>query len=111
VSKRLIAAIGIDRYVARSRLTNAVSDARGAVAVFGKLGFEPALSPLLDGEATRDAMQALVNDDLRKLGANDSLVVFFAGHGTTRSDVLGTQTVKTGYLIPLLGCCFAHAPS
>jgi hypothetical protein len=38
----------------------------------------------------------------RTLGVNDSLVIFFAGHGGTTTRVLqdGT-TIETGYIIPV----------
>lgn len=99
--RTVIAAIGIDLYPAWPKLANGVSDARGAVAAFARLGFEPAIAPLLDGAATGKAIQGLVFDDLRTLGPEDSLVLFYAGHGATRTDHLGDDEVKTGYLIPV----------
>lgn len=99
--RHLIAAIGIDRYQGWRALSNGVSDARGALALFGRLGFEPATTPLLDGAATGKAIQELVTDDLRMLGPEDSLVLFYAGHGGTRIDRPGGHEVKTGYLIPV----------
>jgi caspase domain-containing protein len=99
--RSVIAAIGIDRYQGWRRLRNAVSDARGALALFERLGFEQVTRPLLDGAATGKVIQELVMDDLRTLGPEDSLVLFYAGHGGTRTDRLGSQEVKTGYLIPV----------
>jgi uncharacterized caspase-like protein len=99
--RNVIAVIGIDRYPGRRRLANAVRDARGALALFERLGFERAAAPLLDGKATSKAIQQLVTDDLRTLGPNDSLIVFFAGHGGTRTHRLGDQVIRTGYLIPV----------
>jgi hypothetical protein len=96
----VIAAIGIDRYLGWPRLTNAVADARGAVALFERLGFEQVTEPLLDGAATGKALEGLVKDDLKKLGPDDSLVLFYAGHGGTRAHRLGDQVIKTGHLIP-----------
>ncbi|HEX8113064.1 MAG TPA: caspase family protein [Kofleriaceae bacterium] len=98
--RNVIAVIGIDRYAHWPRLGNAVNDARGVAALFGQLGFEQITEPLLDERATGKATRELVNDELRGLGPNDSLVVFYAGHGSTRTDKLGRQMVKTGYLIP-----------
>jgi uncharacterized caspase-like protein len=99
--RSVIAAIGVDRYAAWPRLTNAVSDARGALELFGKLGFEPLAPPLLDEEASGDAIRKLVADDLRvALEPADSLVLFFAGHGYTRtSELAGGKAIKTGYII------------
>src|ERR1044071_6868154 len=78
-----IAVIGIDRYRTWNPLRNAVSDARGALNLFLQLGFEQACAPLYDEAATTDALHRLVTDDLAALGPEDSLVLFFAGHGHT----------------------------
>jgi hypothetical protein len=101
--RKVVAAIGIDRYTAWPRLDNAVRDARGTLAAFQRLGFEPIVEPLLDGAATAAAIRRLVNDDLATLGSSDSLVVFFAGHGHTQTRTLQTGPVRTGYLIPFDG--------
>jgi hypothetical protein len=63
--RRVIAGIGIDRYRAWNRLRNAVADARGVLATFEDLGFEPVIEPLLDEEATGEAIRRLASDDLR----------------------------------------------
>ena len=49
--RNVVTVIGIDRYQSWRRLTNAVADARGAAALFGRLGFEQITAPLLDGSA------------------------------------------------------------
>jgi hypothetical protein len=99
--RNVIAVIGIDGYRHWRRLTNAVSDARGALALFQQLGFEEASPAMFDAAATSDAMRALVVDDLKTLGADDSLVVFYAGHGGCQSHHQSRATIKTGYLIPV----------
>lgn len=99
-----IAVIGIDRYRSWHRLNNAVNDARAALSLFMQLGFEQIHAPLFDEAATGNALRRLVTDDLGELSSNDSLVLFFAGHGHT-----GTQaypdgvSVKKGYIIPVDG--------
>jgi hypothetical protein len=93
--------IGIDRYAAWPRLSNAVSDARGALEIFEQLGFALAAPPLLDEEASGPAIESLVNDELSKLSEEDRLVVFYAGHGHTVTRRLDNITVKTGFLIPV----------
>jgi hypothetical protein len=103
VGRNLIAVIGIDRYAHWPSLHNAVSDAQGVLAAFQRLGFEPVAPPLLDDAATDRAIDALVTDDLATLSPHDRLVVFFAGHGGTREQLVGSTTVKTGYLIPVDG--------
>ena len=97
----MIAVIGIDRYHHRPELANAVRDALGTAQLFQQLGFEQVTEPLLDRNATGQAIQSLVADDLRVLRQNDSLVLFYAGHGGTRTHRLGNQVIKTGYLIPV----------
>jgi hypothetical protein len=98
--RKRIAVIGIDRYTSWPVLNNAVRDARGALRLFEHLGFDPVGEPLLDEAATGAAIQALVTDELMALGPDDSLVLFYAGHGGTRTQWLGGDELKTGYLIP-----------
>jgi uncharacterized caspase-like protein len=98
-----IAVIGIDRYRTWNRLYNAVSDARGALKLFAGLGFELVAPPLFDESATGDALRRLVVDDLSGLGEDDSLVLFFAGHGHTMTRAYGGTSVRDGYLIPADG--------
>jgi uncharacterized caspase-like protein len=99
-----IAVIGIDRYRTWSRLDNAVSDARGAMDLFLHLGFELTSPPLFDDRATGAALHRLVTSDLTRLRKQDSLVVFFAGHGhTVTRSFFGGASVKDGYLIPVDG--------
>jgi caspase domain-containing protein/uncharacterized protein DUF559 len=97
-----VMAIGIDRYRSWGRLHNAVGDARGALAAFANLGFEQFRPALIDDAATGEAIRGLVTDELRTLGENDSLVLFFAGHGHTVTKTFpdGTCT-KNGYLVPV----------
>lgn len=98
--RKVIAVIGIDRYRGWPRLGCAVGDARGALSLFRRLGFEELTEPLFDEQATGSAIRALVTDELQSLGANDSLVLFYAGHGGTRVQRFGDQELRTGYLIP-----------
>ena len=95
-----IAVIGIDHYRTWSRLYNAVSDAKGALRLFASLGFELVAPPLFDENATGDALHRLVVDDLSGLGGDDSLVLFFAGHGHTLTRMYGGTSVRDGYIIP-----------
>src|SRR5262245_45436615 len=99
----VIATIGIDRYRHWRTLTNAVGDAMGAAALFRQLGFQEVVPPLLDDRATGGAIEALVADELTSLRADDSLIVFYAGHGGTRTQRVGQREVCTGYLIPVDG--------
>lgn len=103
--RKRIAVIGIDRYRSWPALNNAVRDARGALRLFEYLGFEPVGEPLFDDAATGAAIHAFVTDELMALGQDDSLVLFFAGHGGTRHHWLGGEQLKTGYLIPADAAC------
>jgi CheY-like chemotaxis protein len=97
--RNLIAVIGIDRYQRWRPLSNAVNDARAAMELFERLGFAQATEALIDGAATARAIQALVIDDLVTLSSDDSLVLFYAGHGGNRRHRVGNRDVMTGYLI------------
>jgi formylglycine-generating enzyme required for sulfatase activity len=99
--RHLVAVIGIDDYACLPRLRCAVSDALGMSKLFLQMGFEAPIPPLLDRAATKPAIESLVEDQLRKiLQPDDALILFFAGHGTTRLAELEHLTVETGYLCP-----------
>ncbi|HET9627070.1 MAG TPA: caspase family protein [Kofleriaceae bacterium] len=100
-SRKLVVVIGIDRYAHWRPLHNAVSDATGARAVFQRLGFHEPRPPLVDEHASGAALRALVSDELASLSPDDSLIVFFAGHGGTQTHQHGEAQIKTGYLIPV----------
>ncbi len=101
--RSVIAVIGIDRYPVWPRLHNAVNDALGAARMFTRLGFAEVAGPLLDEAATGEAIRRMIRTDLARLAADDSLVVFFAGHGHTDTAAFHDVAVKTGYLIPADG--------
>jgi uncharacterized caspase-like protein len=94
--RKLICVIGIDRYAHWPHLQNARRDAERIRDVFAELGFAEASPPLLDGEATRQALDHLVKDGLAGLSVDDSLVIFFAGHGNT----IARPHAPSGYVIP-----------
>ena len=86
--------IGINRYSNIRQLATAVKDARDIAQTLNRdFGFETKL--LLDQEATRDAILTALNDYRKKLGPNDNLVIYFAGHGEYDADV------EKGYWIPV----------
>lgn len=99
----LVVAIGINNYQYWQKLKNAVQDAVGFQQVLiDKLGFAAPIEPLINERATKVAVNNLVEDQLREiLQEDDSLILFFAGHGYTRVDKLGSKTIETGYLIPV----------
>jgi TPR repeat protein len=83
-------------------LGTAVSDATGfAKLLTSQFGFEYAVEPLTEKSATRDNINSLIDDDLRnRLKPEDDLIIFFAGHGTTRNDKVGDETQSVGFLVP-----------
>ena len=102
--RQRIAVMGIDRYAGWKRLHNAVNDAQGILHLFSQLGFESIGPPLFDEAATGEALRRLATDELATLSVEDSLVLFFAGHGTTLTRTFfGGASVKDGYLIPVDG--------
>ena len=101
--RKVVVVVGIDRYHAWPALSNAVNDAKGALRMFLQLGFEQITAPLIDEMATADAIRRLATDELASLGSDDSLVLFVAGHGHTRTRTLQGGPVQTGYIIPVDG--------
>lgn len=89
--------IGIDDYLAASKVDWAVSDAKAAAQLFRDLGFEEIIE-LYDQEASSEELRTLFERQLlRKVGHQDRLVVFFAGHAGSTTDRFGDQI---GYLVP-----------
>lgn len=86
--------IGIDDYRHWPALRSAVADAKAVAEVLERrYGFGD-VKLLLDGNATRkDILRAL--DDYVSLGADDSLLIYFAGHGWMDS------RSGNGYWIPV----------
>jgi len=97
VSRALI--IGINKYKAASPLSYAVSDAVSIRDILvSKFEFpDSEVTLLTDEAATKQAVLKaflrFANDDV---GLDDRLVVFFAGHGHTRTGIRG----EIGYLVP-----------
>lgn len=87
--------IGIDAYRDLSPLTGAVRDAKAVAEVLRAQGFE--VITLLDAEAKRQRISEVLGDELpNRLGKDDRVLIYFAGHGVTEGD--GESTM--GYLMP-----------
>lgn len=101
--RNIVVVIGINEYIYWQRLHNAVNDALGIYKLFvDKLGFMAPIAPLLNGEATQEAITTLVQDRLSSLlKPNDNLILFFAGHGHTKIRKVGEREIETGYIIPV----------
>ncbi|MBP7961842.1 MAG: caspase family protein [Caldilineaceae bacterium] len=102
VGRSFVAVIGIDNYAHLPKLSNAVGDAVGLRDLFvNKFGFTMA-GELFNVDATKEAIWSLVEDTLRKMiEPDDALILFFAGHGQTRVDVVGKNEKETGFLVPV----------
>src|SRR5262245_17866160 len=100
--RKIVVVVGIDQYAYLPKLRCAVSDAMGMQTVLvGRFGFEAPIPALTNQAANKHAIESLVEDQLRKvLKPDDALLLFFAGHGTTRVARLDDVTVETGYLAP-----------
>ncbi len=84
------------------KLRYAVNDARSVEATLLAQGFRrDRIVALLDAQATKSRIERVLGDELkRKIGPNDRLLVFFAGHGMTDRLRSGEEE---GYLIPADG--------
>ena len=84
------------------KLRYAVNDAKAIEGALLGQGFRrDRIITLLDRKATRTAIEEVLGDDLRvKVGKDDRVLVFFAGHGKTDRLRSGDEE---GYLIPVDG--------
>lgn len=92
--------VGIDNYksTAWPKLRYAAKDARGVSAYLETQGLK--VISLFDGAATRKEIVHQLEDIIApQLRAGDRLVVFFSGHGTTRT--FGDE--EYGYIVPVDG--------
>jgi WD40 repeat protein len=83
--KLYVLAVGIDKYPGSLRLEGAVNDANGIIKDFKELGKPPygmvETRPLLDQQATRQGILDGLKWLSDKMTAEDTAVVFYAGHG------------------------------
>jgi formylglycine-generating enzyme required for sulfatase activity len=92
--------IGIDGYQSTDvpALTGAVRDAENVAAELRKQGFE--VKVLLNEKATGVRIREVLGDEMpNRLGPEDRLLVFFAGHGVSTGEGDGA----IGYLLPVDG--------
>lgn len=95
--------IGINRYRNWPKLKYAANDARSMHdLLINELGFQPErIITLYDEQATREGIMSAFMDKLGdpdKVKKQDSVFVFYAGHGATRSLPTGRDL---GYIIPV----------
>jgi formylglycine-generating enzyme required for sulfatase activity len=94
--------VGINQYLQWPDLNYAVNDALAVKNKLLRLGFLPEnVTTLLNDQATKERIEQLLGDELlRKVGQNDRLFIYFAGHGQTE-DLPGER--KEGYIVPVDG--------
>ena len=95
--------IGIDSYAKWPGLHHAVKDAKSMQEMLvTRFGFKPEnVAALYDGEATRAAILRVLNEKLadgKRVRRDDRVMVFFAGHGSTRKLASGRDV---GYIVPV----------
>jgi len=89
--------IGITKYQHQDiwrLITNAENDAKSVAQFLESTGFE--VTPLLNDNATKDAIDNAFVALSTKVGPNDRVVIFFAGHGQTQS--IGGK--DRGFIVP-----------
>jgi DNA-binding beta-propeller fold protein YncE len=95
-SKSWAVVIGINTYQNFPSLEYAVNDAKAIAARFQRMGFE--VIALQDNQATKQGILDVLTQQLpAKVGKNDRLVIFYAGHGA--AGVLPTGE-EVGFIIP-----------
>jgi len=88
---------GINDYLLAPKLTTPVADGKVLAAALRKLGFEEVVE-VYDKQASFKGMQYILTDVLpRKVGRQDRVVIFYAGHAGITRDSNGKDL---GYLVP-----------
>ncbi len=114
--RRVVLTIGINHYLHSDKwpiLRTAVNDADSLEEVlerkFGYQSYESLAKltkddRLRDARASHEAIESLIKDDLPNvLCPNDDFILFFSGHGDSRSYQNGDIKGASGYLIPYDG--------
>ncbi|MDP9919293.1 peptidoglycan/xylan/chitin deacetylase (PgdA/CDA1 family)/uncharacterized caspase-like protein [Variovorax boronicumulans] len=95
--------IGIDKYAKWPGLHHAVPDAKAMEQLLvTRFGFKPEnITALYDDQATRANILRALNEKLtdgKRVKRDDRVLVFFAGHGSTRKLASGRDV---GYIVPV----------
>lgn len=99
-SKRWGVVIGINRYEKWPSLEYAVNDAKSMAEELRRLGFDEVIE-ISNEDATQRRILRLLGAELpQRVGKEDLVFIFFAGHGQTEELASGRQK---GYLIPVDG--------
>ncbi|RJR52634.1 MAG: hypothetical protein C4576_02325 [Desulfobacteraceae bacterium] len=104
--KSFAVVIGVNDYEKWPPLEFAVQDARSVEKRLRQIGFEE-ITTILDKQATQGRILTELFHNLpKRVGVNDRVLFFFAGHGQTE-DLEGGK--KRGYIIPADGDTAAYA--
>ena len=89
--------IGIDDYLVAPKLSGSVADAKVVADALRDLKFEEVIE-LNDKDASLRRLNTVLDDYLpRKVGRQDRVVIFFAGHAGATQDM---HSKELGYLVP-----------
>ena len=89
--------IGIENYLLAPKIPGAIEDAKAVAQALHKLGFEEVLELYDKDASSRRLQQTLVDFLPRKVGRQDRLVIYFAGHAGITQTASGKDL---GYLVP-----------
>ncbi|MFH1673388.1 MAG: caspase family protein [Pseudomonadota bacterium] len=101
-NKSYAVVIGVDQYINLpfdKQLSYAVRDARGVAEILKKNFKFDKIITLYNREATKANIMKVLSGDLSKISEEDSVFVFWAGHGYTEKTSYG----DLGYLLPFDG--------
>ncbi|HPM71616.1 MAG TPA: caspase family protein [Spirochaetales bacterium] len=97
IGRQYAVIIGIDRYQEWNSLRNAVSEARNVKAILESRYYIDEFIELYDGAATAAGIRKLFAETLpRKIRKEDSLFIFYAGHGYLDSSNTGFWIASDG---------------
>ncbi|MDR4479112.1 MAG: caspase family protein [Nitrospira sp.] len=89
--------VGVENYLVAPKAPGALESAQAVAAALRELGFDEVIE-LQDKEASSRRLLQILNDYLpRKVGRQDRVVFFFAGHAGITQD---SQSTELGYLVP-----------
>jgi len=89
--------IGIENYLVAAKVPGALESAHAMAAALRDLGFDEVIE-IQDKDATSKRLLQILTDYLpRKVGRQDRVVLFFAGHAGIVQD---SQSKELGYVVP-----------
>ena len=91
--------IGIDLYSdlpAHDQLRYAVRDAKAVASLLRQKYSFDRIVELYDEQAVKSQIMKILQGEFSNAGPNDAILIYFAGHGLTRSSAAG----ELGYLVP-----------